>query len=143
MSIATELRTFLLEDTTLAGLVGQRLYPNVLPQAPTFPAMTFTWVSGTRFHHLGGSAGIAGPRVQFDCWAATYLEAEALFEALRLALDGFRGEIGGSPPTRRIQGVVSAGDRDLYEEGAESGSGSGAGIYRRSADFMIYYEEGT
>lgn len=143
MSIATDLRSFLLADGTIAGLIGTRLYPNLLPQSPTFPAMTFGWVSGNRFHHLDGAAGIAGPRVQFDCWALTYLEAEALFEALRLALDGFRGDIGGSPPTRRIQGIFSEGERDLYEDGAAIGSGSGAGLYRRSADFTIVYEEGT
>lgn len=143
MSIATDLRAFVLGDATIAGLIGSRLYPNILPQNPTLPAMTFTWISGVRFHHLTAAEGLAGPRIQFDCWARTYLGAEALFEALRLALDGFQGMIGGPPATQRIQGAFLDSDRDLYEESAEQGTGSGVGLYRRSADFLVYYEEGT
>lgn len=143
MSIASDLRAFLLEDSTLAGLVSERIYPDVLPQNPTLPAITFGWAGGMRFHHLTGASGLSGPRIQFDCWATTYLGAEAVYEALRLALDGFQGDIGGSPPTQRIQGAFSASEWSGYEAGAEQGTGSGVGVYRHSADFMVYYEEGT
>ena len=129
MSIASDLRTFLLADATLGGLIGTRLYPLKLPQDPTVPAMTFQWISGQRAHAADGAVGLASPRVQFDCWAETYLEVEAVFEALRKRLDGFRGTAGAS----RVQGAFFETERDDYEDEAR--------LYRRSADFFIWHEE--
>ena len=129
MSIASDLRTFLLADATLGGLIGTRLYPLKLPQDPTVPAMTFQWISGQRAHAADGAVGLASPRVQFDCWAETYLEAEAVFEALRKRLDGFRGTAGSS----RVQGAFFETERDDYEDEGR--------LYRRSADFFIWHEE--
>ena len=129
MSIASDLRTFLLADATLGGLIGTRLYPLKLPQDPTVPAMTFQWISGQRAHAADGAVGLASPRVQFDCWAETYLEVESVFEALRKRLDGFRGTAGAS----RVQGAFFETERDDYEDEAR--------LYRRSADFFIWHEE--
>ena len=140
MSLVTDIRTFLLADGTISGLVGTRIFPLKLPQAPTFPAITYQMISGGRSHTYGGAVGLASPRFQFDCWGATYLQAEALAEALRIRLDGFSGAMGASPSTV-VQGVFFQDERDLYEDGADLGTGSGAGVYRRSIDYFISHEE--
>jgi hypothetical protein len=129
MSIASDLRTYLLADATLTTLVGTRMYPLKLPQAPTMPAIIYTWISGARVHSTDGPSGLSNPRVQFDCWAQTYLEAEALLEALRKRLDGFQGTAGSS----WIQAVFFETERDGYDDDTE--------LYRRSADFFVWYEE--
>jgi hypothetical protein len=103
--------------------------------------MTYQWISGERAHSLDGAIGLSSPRVQFDCWAKTYLQAETVFEAFRKRLDGFRGGMG-SPPTK-VQGAFFDSERDMYDESADAGSGSGVGLYRRSADFFLFYEEAT
>lgn len=140
MSIATDLRAFLLADPILAGLIGGRLYPLRLPQRPAVPALTYQWISGHRVHSTDGASGLAGPRVQFDAWAATYLEVEAVMRAVRLRLDGYRGPAGDDST---IQGAFFASERDFDEDAAELGTGAGEALYRRSADFFIWHEEET
>lgn len=131
MSIASDIRTFLLADATLGGLVGTRVYPVKLPQDPTVPAMTYQWISGERHHAASGAVGLASPRIQFDCWAKTYLEAESMLEALRKRLDGFSGTAGAS----KIQGAFFETERDSYEDASR--------LYGRSADFFVWYGEAT
>src|SRR3972149_1809320 len=137
MSVAQDLRTFLLADATLSGLIGTRFYPLRLPQNPTMPAMTYSWVGGDRDHSMTGPIGISSPRIQFDAWAMTYLSAEAVFEALRKRLDSFRGTAGST----KVQGAFFSVERDFYEDSADAGTGSGIGLYRRSSDFFVHYEE--
>jgi hypothetical protein len=137
MSVAQDLRTFLLADATISGLIGTRLFPLRLPQNPTLPAMTYSWISGDRVHTMAGARGPSRPRLQFDAWAKTYLEAEAVFEALRKRLDGFQGTAGSV----KVQGAFFASERDLYEDSADAGTGSGVGLYRRTSDFFVHYEE--
>lgn len=133
MSVASDLRSFLLADATLTGLVGLRVHPAILPQSGPFPAITYQWTSGTRYQTSDGPVGLSRPRIQLDCWAETYLQAEAVFEALRRRLDGFVGVMGGSPGTP-VQGVFFESERDgPYEPEAK--------LYRRSADFFVFFEE--
>ena len=140
MSLPEDLRTFLLGDPGLSGLVGTRVYPLRLPQQPALPAVTYAWVGGDRAHVLAGPAGVASPRLQFDCWAGTYLQAHAVFDALRRRLDGYRGLAGAAT---RVQGAFLEAERDFYEESADAGTGSGVGLYRRSGDFFIHHGEET
>jgi hypothetical protein len=90
---------------------------------------------------MDGASGLASPRVQLDAWATTAREAKAVFEAVRKRLDGFRGPIGS--PSRAVQGAFLETERSGYEDAADAGSGSGVGLYRRSTDFFIWYEEAT
>ncbi len=118
-------------DATLTTLIVARLYPLILPQDPTVPAITYQVISGHRFHSTDGASGLSTPRIQFDCWAKTYLEAEALFEALRKRLDGFQG----LAVSTKVQAAFFESERDDYDDAAR--------LYRRSADFFVWYEEVT
>lgn len=133
MTIAAGLRTFLLADSTIASLIGSgsaaRLYPVKLPQGPTMPAITYQTISGQRVHSADGASGLSGPRIQIDCWGSTYAQADALFEAVRKRLDGYRGPAG----SKDIQGAFFDTERDFYEADAE--------LYRKSADFIIWNTE--
>ncbi len=129
MSIASDLRTFLLADATLTTLIGTRLYPLTLPQNPTLPAMTYQRISGERVHTADGAHGLNRARIQFDAWATTYLVAESVFEALRKRLDAFRGAAGASI----IQGAFVDSERDLYESEPK--------LYRNTSDFDVWHNE--
>ena len=89
MEIEETLVTYLKTHAGLAGLVAARIYPLQLPQSPTLPALVYTRVSGARTHTQSWTPVIARPRIQFDCWAATYSGAKALAAQLRAALDGY------------------------------------------------------
>lgn len=140
MSFSQDLRTFILADGTISGIVGQKVHALRFPPFPAYPAIIFGIITGTRSHHFQGADGLASPRIQFDCYAITYLGAELLAEALRSRMDGFKGVMGGSPGTV-VHGIFFDSERDLYEDGADQGTGSGAGLYRRSVDYFVNYEE--
>jgi len=69
-------------------LVANRIYPLLLPQSPTFPAVVYLRVSGLRVQSHDGDSALQHPRFQFSCWAETYTEALAVAEQVRTALQG-------------------------------------------------------
>ena len=80
--IEATLRTFVLADVTIAGLIGTRYYSLRFPRTRVLPAIVYMKISGFREHDMDGSS-IATPRIQFDCWANSYGGAKALATALR------------------------------------------------------------
>jgi hypothetical protein len=136
MSLSEDLRAFLLADATIASLIGARIYPIVLPQGPTVPALTYHWVSIDEIYTMAGPSGLVVKRIQFDCWAETFKEVEALSDAIRLRIDGFSGWLNtGSPPSSRIQAIFREVERDWYEDEPV--------LYRRTIDYFIHAEEVT
>jgi hypothetical protein len=133
MSAAADIRTFVLADATVASLIGTRMYPLNLPQAPTFPAITYQWISGQHVQSINDRSGLSGPRVQFTAWAITYLQAEAVFEALRKRLDGFNGMAGST----RIYGAILESERDILSERLDPEPT----VFGRSADFFVWHQE--
>ena len=129
MSIESALRTFLLDDATVAGLVGTRIYPQILPQNPTYPALSFQRVSAVRLRALDGVVGVAQARFQIDCWALTYAQCRALASAVRVRLDGYRGDMDGI----HVGATTLENDQDIYEDDVTG--------YRASLDVIIQHQE--
>src|SRR5688500_44365 len=80
------------------AIIGTRAYPLVLPQAPTYPAVRYQRSDTVRGPYRGmatGRAGYAKPRFQVDCYAATPASAQALADAVRSVLDGYKGTASG------------------------------------------------
>jgi hypothetical protein len=128
-TIAEGLRTFLLAGPTVAGLVGTRMYPAILPQNPTYPAITYQYIGGASDISTDGPTGLTNLTFQIDCWASTYTAADGLFEAVRKRLNGYKGDAGGVT----VRGVFLVRKRDLYDNDAK--------VHRRSADWSIWNEE--
>ena len=83
----------------LTALVGTRIYPMLLPQQATLPAVTFMKVSNPYIRTFGSTIG-AQPRFQFSCWATTYLGAKAVADQIKAALDFYAGTMGGGVVVR-------------------------------------------
>lgn len=128
MTIETELRSFVIADATVTGLIGDRMYPVRAPQAPVKPYITYQRVSGQRLHDLDGALGWARPRFQLDCWATTYLGALTLAGAVRSRLNGFHGTL----TTLRVA-ILLENSRDDYEEEPD--------LYRVIQDYIINHAE--
>ena len=47
----------------LTSLVVSRIYPLILPQNPTLPAVTYQRIDGIREDGIAGSHGLAHPRI--------------------------------------------------------------------------------
>lgn len=130
MSIETEIRTRLAADATVSGLVSTRIYAVKLPQKPTYPAVTYSRVSGERLHNLGGTSGRARMRLSISSWATTYVGAQALAAAIRASLDGFNGTLTTIDAVILIENEI-----DLSEDEPNPD------LYRILQDYMVNHTE--
>ncbi len=134
--IEDALVAYLGAQDSLIALIGTplpvRLYPDFLPELAAYPAVTYFRVSTMRVHTLSGPSGFAQPRFQFSCWANTKASVVTVAEALRLALDGFRGQMGDTT----VRGILSddeVGDHDEFDQKTRS--------FHRAVDFHVSHEE--
>ncbi len=77
-----------------AGIVGTRIYPLVIPQDATLPAIAYQRLSGPREHSHDGASGMAWARMQLAITGETYSSAKATAELVRAAMDGHKGLMG-------------------------------------------------
>lgn len=96
MAVIEEALVDILEaDAAVAAVVDDRIYPIVLPQGAMLPAIVYQRISGPRAETMQGPSGLAWPRFQFVSVGATFGDAMAVAVAVRQALDGYRGMVGG------------------------------------------------
>lgn len=89
MSFQSEFRSHLLASSELTALVGDRIYPTVLPQNATLPAVVY-FRNGGRTEHKPGAQSAGRTRnfiVQVQAIGRNYDEADAVEEAIYARLD--------------------------------------------------------
>jgi len=97
--------------------IGDRLYPVRLPQGTPYapkdrlPCVVFRRIAaGTDAQSHDGWGGLLRCRWQFDCWALTHYDAEALADTLRAALTA--APIGAQQVT--VMDANAGGDETLW-----------------------------
>lgn len=110
----------LTQNSPGAPTYGTRVYPDELPQDPTFPAIVYTEIfTGSDYTH-DGPDGVRRSRFQVDCMALTPDEAIAIRREALARLSGFKGEVG-SPPIV-VQGIFhDGGNADTASEMLNAG----------------------
>jgi hypothetical protein len=103
-----------------------RIYPEILPQIPTYPAVTYTIVSVVRTHAMGADAKVKRVRAQVDCWGRTLAEARTLAGEVEARLSRYRGTVDGFT----VQDVLLDNEHERYEKEAQ--------IRCVSMDFIIF-----
>ena len=78
-------------DGPIAAIVGDRIYPNVIPQDVDLPAIAYQVISRPGLMCHDGPSGIAWPRFQITAQANDYDEVVGLINLVRVAFDGFYG----------------------------------------------------
>lgn len=87
--IIEHLVTAMKAETSITDLVAQRIYPNNAPDAPGYPFLVLSKVSGQPEYTLGGRAGIESSRVQVDVYSLqTYAGNVTLKNIVRDFIDG-------------------------------------------------------
>jgi len=109
--------------------LGDRVYPRRLPRDAVLPAVTYRRIDTVRGRSHSGPDGLATPRIQLDIWATDPDVADAIAEAIRIRIDGYRGQMGDVP----VGSVELVGDVD--DDDPETG------LYRRVLDVSITHEE--
>ena len=127
-TIEKAIRSILINDSTVSAITT-RCYPATLPQDPIYPLILFSKVTGMRDHHLQGPSGLAHPRFQVEAWATTYDAAKTLANAIREALDGYKGTVG----TVVIGSILIESERDVYEDAVS--------CHRVIMDFYCWHSE--
>jgi hypothetical protein len=116
-------------DNTVKGIVAARIYCGILPQNPTYPALTIQPITYNPDNDLAGPGGLQWDRLQIDAGAATYAAADGLYKAVIAALNGKSFSGSGY----RIGSVV-------VETGGGYGYEESVGIHRRHFDIGVWYE---
>jgi hypothetical protein len=96
VSIFESIRAHLIASVDVNPIVGARIYNTVLPENEVhnpdqFPALTMQQITRVPHHSQEGFSGYTDYRFQFNGWAKTEAEIDALATALFAALDSFRG----------------------------------------------------
>lgn len=134
MSIKKALYDFLIADNDVSNAVGDRIYPDVAPAGAGYPRITYQRISGQPEHHMTGPSGLIRQRFQIDCWGENGPSVETVSEAVRLALDTFRGDMGDVA----VKSVSLESQADLYVSPTD---GSQVSIRRTRMDFEIWHTQ--
>jgi hypothetical protein len=102
----------------LKGLVSNRVYPIIMPQNPTLPAVVYTRITNTPINVLGHQPTLDQVRVQIDVWANTYKESKTLAKSVRNAME-----------TASFSATLQSDDESYEPE---------TGLYRVSSDYYVY-----
>lgn len=95
----------------LAALVGSRIYPIIMPQGVTYPAVTYQRIATEpRESCMVEDVGWARARMQVTAWAETFSAARAIIEQVRGALQRWI--------TTGVQGCFIVAEYDLYDDEA-------------------------
>jgi hypothetical protein len=142
------IRWWLINDTTVAGLNGRRVFPVKVPQnVPQRPAITYRRLSGdpTRILAGNGRSGQVRPRIELGIRDTDYDRMRSVARAIigtkaSPKLDGFRGNMGPEGGQVFVQRVS-------LEEGSEQDDyiqlpdGSDQGEYVRFLTFEVVHSE--
>ena len=132
--IESAIRTRLVADPTLSGLVAGRIYPGIAPQRGALPRIVYSRTSTRRILEMAGPSGLAQPRLRFEIFANDYSDAKDIAEALRVSLDGFAGTISGT--------VVALAEVEEEDDGIVPPSDGGEqAIYSVSIEALIWEQE--
>jgi len=95
--LRTSLVAHLKANATLAALVSTRVYSWTLPEAAwsgTMPCIVLNRLDVNALKTTGGARDLANTLWQIDVYGATSTSMDAAADAVRNALDGYRGDIG-------------------------------------------------
>lgn len=98
MTIKTMLVGRLEAYSGLSALVGTRIYPRILPNNPTYPALTYARISNS----TATTNGLRETRFQINCWGATEASADAVAGQVKAALEEW-GNVSGSFEARSVR----------------------------------------
>lgn len=130
--LVSDLHQFLVADAGISALVGRRVYPQNLPQAVTYPAISYEQISGVRVRNLLGPGGKVRRRIAINLWASTNIEVWNLADTVRRALDGFDGWMGST-----FVGSTRLDNEVAFEE-EEAGT---VGEHRVLQDYILAHLE--
>ena len=125
--IEAGLVTLLLADTTLSGLISNRLYPVLLPEPTTYPCLSYQVITASSYFSFDRRE-IATTRIQFDAWGNSYADCKNVLLALDHVLNAYSGTLADGT---KILIAVSLQELDGFE--------SDSRVFRSIAEYEIQH----
>jgi hypothetical protein len=116
----------------VTALVGLKIYPGLIPQNTTMPAVSYELISSVDIPPINAQASgvILRSRVQVSALARTYAEVKTIQEAIRRALHLKSGLIAGVQVNAITRELIGSDERD-----------DESGLYMQGVDFLLIHEE--
>jgi len=133
LAVDAGLVALLLRDSSVRSLVSNRIYPMVLPQQGTLPAITYQMISHGRTRLARGRGTCPYAVVQLSCWGRQYSVAAQVANTVDLALDGYIGNVVVTTDTLRMLSVFVIGRAPFYDKDDN--------IHWHTLDVRIMYSE--
>ncbi|KUO53197.1 MAG: hypothetical protein APF82_01000 [Sphingomonadales bacterium BRH_c42] len=120
----------MLAAAAISAIAGPRVNWGFRVQGEGGPGVTLFDASPGRTYTYKGASGLAGPRVQVDCWAADFATAKALARAVIATLE----------PPATVAGITFQGAFLANERGPSTEDlGGGRKVHRVSLDFFVWF----
>lgn len=138
MKAGNVIKYVLANTAGVTALVGaspnDRIYPVVLPEKPSYPAITYKQISGRRLQGVHDDPGVAIVTVQVTAFSGSFDEAKALAEQIRLALERHGTAVTGTPINGvTVYDITMGSDADDYVPELD--------IFAIATDFTVTHEE--
>ncbi|MDB5937543.1 MAG: hypothetical protein JWQ01_4887 [Massilia sp.] len=118
--------------TGLAALVADRIYPDVMPDAPNYPAVTYQKLSGSSARGAVSDPPLMTASFQVSSWAKSRAQASKIAAQARKALDR----------KRKITVASVALDDCFYESDNDDFDGDSK-VYFNHMTFTLHYRDAT
>ena len=119
-----DIYTILHSSSNISNLVSTRIYPILLPETPTYPAITISQISANLPTTISGKANINNPSYQVDVWDTSFSEAKTLMGYIQTAMDG-----------ASLYDSIQLNEIDLDESERLS---DGSTLYHLMAEFSVW-----
>lgn len=120
--------SLLTANAAVSALIASRVYPVLLPEDPTLPAICYKLIGGRSDATLSTS-GMQRTRLEINCYGADYDGASALRTAVIKALEGYQGALSDGTFLQNAD-LVSPGT-DFFEDEPRQ--------YRCMVEFYLLY----
>ena len=112
MSGAKAIYLILSTNAGVSAVVGDRIFPQVIPQGKELPAISYMKEVASPENSLDGPGSIEIQRYEIKMYSRSYPELETLVNAARSALDFAAGTFNGVI----LDGCSFITERDAYSE---------------------------
>jgi hypothetical protein len=137
MSLEAAFYAYVTANAGLSAIVGDRVYQDLMPQKEVYPAIVYSLISENRTDgmSLRGPNGHVESRLQVTCWSDVRPQsARALYDALRLAVHGYKGTWDGTTIQQcEVDSVESVVDAQPENNKAR--------LYGYRADLLVWHVE--
>ena len=105
-------------------------YAGRVPQNAICPYIVIQEISALRLHSHNGSSGLVTSRIQISCFDDSYIDVKTLANAVRTAINGFKGLLS----TIYVGACIYDNEYDIPDDEATGISGIGT-------DYKITFNE--